>query len=135
MIGFQIPGEPVAFARAGKNGTRHYTPAPQRNFMGVIALCAKRAMGAMPPMTGPLWLQVRATYQHPASWPQKRKDATLWKTSKPDASNIVKLLEDACNTIVWEDDAQVARAEVDKIYGPIASLTVTVSSLTGEVAR
>jgi Holliday junction resolvase RusA-like endonuclease len=131
MISFQIPGEPVPFARAGSNKSRRFTPPKQSDFMAVVRLYASRAMAGQEPFDGPLALRVRAVYLVPASWPQKRKDAARWKSSKPDADNIVKILKDAMNTIVFYDDAQVASLQVQKIYGPVAGVTISISRLEG----
>jgi Holliday junction resolvase RusA-like endonuclease len=131
MFAFTIPGDPIPFARAGSNKGRRFTPKKQGDFMGVVKLFAQRAMAGKPPLEGPISVRVRAVYLTPASWSQKRKDAARWKTSKPDADNIVKILKDAMNTIVFRDDAQVAVLHVQKIYGPVAGVTVEVASLEG----
>ena len=129
MIAFQIPGEPVAFARSGGNGKIRYTPKRQRDFMALVKLAAHKAMDGAPPMAGPVAMTVRATYLVPKSWPKKRVAAARWRTAKPDADNIAKLVADACNEIVFEDDAQVAELTVQKRYGPLAGVTVSVASL------
>ncbi len=46
-----------------------------------------------------------------------------------DADNIAKLVSDAFNEIVYADDAQVASLIVQKRYGPLAGVTVTVAPL------
>lgn len=129
MIAFTIPGEPVAFARAGAQGKRRFTPKKQSDFMGTVRTYASRAMNGGVPMDGPIEMQVRAVYLVPESWSQKKKAAARWKASKPDADNIAKILKDAMNTIVFRDDAQVASLTVQKVYGPIAGLTVSVQPL------
>lgn len=128
MIAFQIPGEPVAFARSGGNGKIRYTPKRQRDFMALVKLAAHKAMDGAP-MAGPVAMTVRATYLVPKSWPKKRVAAARWRTAKPDADNIAKLVADACNEIVFVDDAQVAELTVQKRYGPLAGVTVSVASL------
>jgi Holliday junction resolvase RusA-like endonuclease len=125
-IFFEIPGEAVAFARSGGNGRIRFTPKRQRDFMGAVKTFASRAMAGQPPLDGPLEMSVRATYLTPDSWSQKKKDRAKWRTSKPDADNIAKLLQDSMNKIVFADDAQVARLVVEKQYGPIAQIVVTV---------
>jgi len=131
MISFSIPGEAVAFARAGKNGKRHFTPSKQAAFMGAVKLFAQRALAGQEPFEGPVRIAVRADYLHPASWSAKKKAATVWKTSKPDADNIAKLLKDALNKVAFHDDAQVAELIVQKRYAPFACLTVSVERLQG----
>jgi Holliday junction resolvase RusA-like endonuclease len=129
MIAFQIPGEPVAFARSGGNGKIRFTPKRQRDFMALVKLAAASAMDGAPPIEGPVEMVLRANYTVPTSWPKKRRDAAHWRTSKPDADNIAKLVADAINEIVFRDDAQIAALTVQKVYGPLAGVTVSVSPL------
>lgn len=126
MIRFEIPGEPLAFARAGRNGKFSFTPAPQRSFMGMIKAAASQEMQGRAPMEGALTMRIVATYLVPPSWSKKRKVAAKWKTSKPDADNLSKIVKDALSKVVYVDDAQVAVLSVAKMYGPVASLLVTV---------
>jgi len=129
MVQFTIPGEVVPWARAGAMGKRHFTPKRQADFMSVVRTIAAVAMRGKSPLSGPVSMDVRATYLVPESWSKKRKDAAYWKSTKPDSSNIVKLLEDSISKIVFADDAQVAHLNVVKIYGPVASVRVSVEAL------
>lgn len=129
MIAFQVPGKPLAFARMRTNGKRHFVPAPQRGYAEMIALHARKAMAGLDMLDGPLRLTVRATYEYPLSWSAKKRAETLWKTSRPDADNILKLAKDSMNGIVYSDDALVAEETVQKKYGPVASLAVSVERI------
>jgi Holliday junction resolvase RusA-like endonuclease len=130
-IRISIPGEPVAWARARSNGARRFTPAKQAAWMKHAQHYAVQQYGPLPPVTDALSLHVIATFAIPQSWTKSRKSAarggTLRHTSKPDASNILKLVEDAMNGVVFVDDAQVTRALVEKRYGePGVSVAVEV---------
>jgi Holliday junction resolvase RusA-like endonuclease len=130
-IRITIPGEPVAWARARSNGARRFTPAKQAAWMAMAQHYAVQQYGPLPPVTDALSLHVIATFAIPQSWTKSRKSAalagTLRHTSKPDASNILKLVEDAMNGVVFVDDAQVTRALVEKRYGePGVSVAVEV---------
>ena len=129
FIAFTVPGEAVPWSRAGSNSGQRYTPNRQAAFMGVVKLFASQAMAGQEPMTGPIELSVRATYLVPKSWPAKRRATARWKATKGDLSNVIKLLEDAMNGIVYHDDAQIASLVAQKTYSPLAGLTVSVSLL------
>jgi Holliday junction resolvase RusA-like endonuclease len=131
MIAFTVPGNPIAKGRPRfvRATGRTFTPARTINYEGVVAGCAAQAMGAREPFEGPLRVTIRATFLVPASWSQKRKNTAVWKTSKPDADNLAKIV-DALNAIVWRDDAQVCELTVQKRYGAIAGLTVSVETLS-----
>lgn len=49
-------------------------------------------------------------------------------TSKPDVSNILKAIEDALNGIVWHDDSQIYRVEVERGYGDTPKTVIKVKS-------
>jgi Holliday junction resolvase RusA-like endonuclease len=131
MIAFQIPGDPVAKGRPRfvRATGRAFTPQKTLNYEAVVKQYAADAMRGRKPFEGPLRVTIRATFLVPKSWSQKKKREAYWKTSKPDADNIAKLCKDAMNKIVWTDDAIVAELCVQKRYGPVASLAVSVEVL------
>lgn len=61
------------------------------------------------------------------------KDRKLWgkyKTTRPDVDNIIKELIDAMTACrFWQDDSQVARLEVAKIYGRNGAIDIEVEDL------
>lgn len=132
MISFTIPGEPVAFARAGANGAQRFTPKRQRDFMALVRLAAAKAMEGQAIMEGAVSLMVRAVYLVPKSWSKAKAAGANWRASKPDADNLAKIISDAMNTVVFIDDAQIANLTVQKVYGPIAGVTVSVVRLDDE---
>jgi Holliday junction resolvase RusA-like endonuclease len=132
-ISFVVHGNAVAFARAGAMGKRRFTPTPQRNYMAAIAMHAANAMGDMPPVDGPVFLEMRIEYLVPPSWSKKKAAAATWKTSAPDADNLAKIAKDAMSKIVYRDDAQVAWILVKKVYGPQARSTITITELGARV--
>ncbi len=132
FIAFEVPGEAVPFARAGKHGKRHFTPAKQSNYMAVVKDLAMKAMRDQPPMTGPVEYAFRATYLIPESWSKKKRAAAVWKQSKPDWDNLAKLAGDAMNKIVYVDDAQIASAVVQKRYGPVCRVTISIMQLEAD---
>lgn len=134
MITFTVPGDPVPFARAGAHGKRRFTPKKQSDFMGAVRMYAAQAMQGRAPLSGPICLEVRASYLIPASWSKKQRAAAVWKSSKPDADNIVKIVKDALNTVAFVDDAQVAVLRVEKVYGDVAGLNVTIRELASQPA-
>ena len=129
FVAFTIPAEPIAFARSGGNGKVRFTPKRQRDFMALVQLAAHTAMNGQPPIDGPIELCIRAVYRVPSSWSKKRAAEARWRTSRPDVDNLAKLICDALNEIVFGDDAQVATLIVQKMYGPIAGVTVSAARL------
>ncbi len=126
-IHFEIPGEPIGKGRPRfvKATGRAFTPQKTRTFEAVVKDYGERAMGDRGPMEGPLRLILVACFLHPQSWSARKKEKTGWKTSKPDADNILKVM-DALNKVVWIDDAQLVDVRITKSYASRASLFVTV---------
>ena len=129
MIAFTVPGEAVPWARAGGNGKVRFTPKKQASFMGVLKLFGERAMGGRLPLPGAIELKVVAVYATPRSWSKNKAAGSTWKTSRPDADNISKIVADALNALVFLDDAQIASLHVWKAYGPQAELRVEVREI------
>lgn len=134
-IKFIIPGDVVPWARAGGGKTTHkFTPKRQQDYMGMIRAAAFEQMKAFSgPLDGPLQLKVVAVYLWPKSATKTRLAAVdgAWKTSRPDADNITKIVKDSLNTIAYVDDAQVVFSSCWKILGNKAGLIVEVISLAG----
>lgn len=140
VVSFVIPGEPVPFARAGAKGAMRFTPKRQRDFMSLAKLAACQAMNGRAPIEGPVELTVEAVFLVPSTWSKKKAGAAVWKLSRPDLSNIEKLVEDSLNEIVFLDDTQVVRRgpRSCKRYGDRAETRVTVrmlDSADGEALR
>ena len=131
MISFHVPGEPVAKGRPRfvRATGRAFTPKKTESYEGIVADHAARVMDGREAFEGALRLAVRAVYLVPKSWTQKRKREARWKTSKPDCDNLAKIVKDALNKIAYRDDAQIVELIIQKQYGPIAGLTVSVEAL------
>ena len=131
LIEFVVPGEAVPFARAGSRGKRRYTLEKQADYMQSVKHYAWLAMRAdnLSPLNGPLAMSVHAEFLLPPSWSKKKKETTYWKETRSDMSNIIKIVEDAMNSIVFNDDAQISLLAAQKTYAPIARTTVKIWSL------
>ncbi len=98
------------------------------------------------PIDGPVFLGLTAVFLAPASWSKKKRDGNVWQTEKPDATNIVKLVEDAGNRqqrrgawkhaleeelagVLWRDDSQVSCLAARKVFGAQEGSLITVAEL------
>lgn len=115
---FTVDGQPQGKARPRFFRGHAYTPQKTRDYEEYIALCAKQASTGL--LEGPLLVEIKAYFQVPRSWPQKRKEMALGgeirPTGRPDTDNIAKVALDSCNGILWNDDAQVVFLAVSKHY-------------------
>jgi Holliday junction resolvase RusA-like endonuclease len=113
---------------------RAYTPAATESYEATIRLFASRAVDENGPFAAkvPLCCSIVAVFAVPVSWSKRKRLSALardiFPTGKPDADNILKVLGDACNGVVWHDDAQVVTWSVRKVYGERPFLDVEVWS-------
>ena len=85
------------------------------------------------PLDGAVSLRLEIGVPVPASWSKrKRADAlagAIWPTCKPDLDNVLKLVGDALNGIIWADDKQIVRAEVSRRYVEAPRTLITVAEV------
>lgn len=143
-FGFWIPGVPqpagskraFPFAKTGGGlGVRVTDANPKsRSWKNDVAHAALAELGGgVEPLRGPLSLRVTFNLPRPKShYGTKglKPGSPRWHTSKPDATKLLRGIEDALTGILWGDDAQIAKQEVTKQYaaGP-AGVRIEVLSL------
>lgn len=122
MIRIALDGIPVPKARARilKSGGS-YTPAKSAAYARSVAWAAKAAMAGRKPLTGALSADI--VFYMP--WPKSLSEDDIAERialnevraiGRPDVDNMVKQVADACNGIVYRDDAQVTDLTVRKRY-------------------
>lgn len=134
MVTFKVDADPVGKQRAryAKRGNfvQTYTPDKTRNYESLIKEAAIEAMGSSEPLETPvtLYLYIRAPI--PKSLPKKRMEACLngleKPIKKPDASNVLKSVEDAMNGVVYKDDSQIVNIHVSKVYSSVSGVDVCI---------
>ena len=134
MVTFMVEGNPVGKQRAryAKRGNfvQTYTPDKTRNYEALIKEAATQAMGSNEILETPvnLYLYIRAPI--PKSLPKKRLEACLngseQPIKKPDASNILKSVEDGLNGVVYKDDSQIINIHVTKVYSSQGGVDICV---------
>jgi len=129
MIQVRIPGEIRGKGRPRFGNGRTYTPQATRNAEAWVRACAAQAWPAAP-LDGALSVTLEIGVAVPRSWTKKRQadalEGLILPTGKPDLDNQLKMVGDACNGILWRDDAQIVTATVSRRYAetPAALLTV-----------
>ena len=134
MVTFKVDADPVGKQRARYvkrgNFVSTYTPDKTRNYETLIKAAAIEAMGSSEPLETPinLYLYIRAPI--PKSLSKKRLEACLngleKPIKKPDASNVLKSVEDAMNGVVYKDDSQIVNIHVTKVYCSLPGVDICV---------
>lgn len=153
MIVVELPGEPqgkgrprsrVAYTRDDRAFVAIYTPAATVAYEKALATVGRAAMRGRAPLRGALDVRIIAVMSVPQSWSTKKRDAalagTIRPTGKPDLDNIMKMLDAfqakparkgklGTPPILWQDDSQIVRAVIEKLYGEKPRLRIEVREL------
>lgn len=124
-VTFRIPGHLAGKGRPRATlvggHARLYTPAETRTAEDRVR-DAWRAAGSPYMGDGPLTLELVVGHERPASHWTSRGDLSAagrrmpFPARKPDASNQLKLVEDALNGCLYKDDAQIVEARITKVW-------------------
>jgi len=134
MVTFKVDGTPVPkgrarYARRG-NFISTYTPEKTRTYETLIKDAAIEAMGSSEPLETPVSLYLYIRVPIPKSCTKKRLEAisngSEKPTKKPDASNILKSVEDGMNGVVYHDDSQIINIHVTKVYSTLPGVDICV---------
>jgi len=130
---FTVEGVPVAKERPRKAKDGHfYTPQKTKDHEELIqqfwmANGKKFVEGA-------IGMTVKAYFNIPKSASKVRvaqmQNKEIRPTSKPDTTNVIKLVEDALNGLAYRDDSYIVRIVGEKYYSLEPRLEVEVFSLS-----
>ncbi len=118
-----IPMEPVAkgrpkFTKRGFTYTPVKTRTAEKYIRAFVTGYPKFAPGL------PLAMSIDFYLTKPKS-AKKR----IHHTVKPDRSNLLKTVEDACNGILYHDDAQIIDGRIRKFYGTPARIELEIEEI------
>lgn len=131
VINLRIPGKPTPKGRPRftKQG-RTYTDAKTKLAEQAILTAWLLTAGKRAPHAGPVFVELVATFEPPASWPKWQREMALageWAhTSKPDIDNLLKVI-DGLNGRAWIDDSQIVHATTRKQYGATAHTQIAIT--------
>lgn len=134
MVTFKVDATPIPKGRARYvrrgNHISTYTPEKTRTYEALIKEASIEAMGTSEPLETPVTLYLYIRVPIPKSHSKKKVEACLngldQPIKKPDASNILKSVEDGMNGIVYKDDSQIVNLHVTKVYSTLAGVDVCV---------
>ena len=115
-----VMNEPIAWRRAGANFNRRSLFDTQKPIKQVIASLLEEQHKGRPLYQGPLELIITFFMALPKASKirQQKLLDDKWHYIKPDASNMLKLMEDICKSILYKDDCQIASLKIQKVYDP-----------------
>jgi len=141
MIAFKLYGSAVSGGSKTigrrKDGTTFVRPERPGygDWKKRVAQEAGRVMAGRPLLEGPLELRLLFTMVRPKSHVttrgELRRHAPAAPIVKPDLTKLTRGVEDGMTGVVWRDDSQVCRQQIEKTYGVRVSVAVTVLPLGG----
>ena len=115
-IDFRYYGTPIGKERARVVNRRAYTPAKTKGYEEAVTAAVLDVWVGEPIAGVPMKMRCDFYMPFPKSY-SRRKRSELRLTEhiqKPDLSNLVKAVEDACTGVVYQDDSQVYYVEARK---------------------
>lgn len=107
---FYVDPVPKGRPRLSRGG-HAFTPLKTRESERIIQLMAQKQHGALPIADGPIQIDVEFVMPKP-----KRPKNKSYHVTRPDLDNLLKLVLDALNGILWNDDAQIFGITAKKRY-------------------
>jgi Holliday junction resolvase RusA-like endonuclease len=128
---------------------RMYSPNENRTNKKHIQSYAASAMALhnfYAPIEGPVVLSVEMHFPWPKSRQCKRLQnirgdklpLKIWPAKRPDADNVLKILQDSLNGVVFVDDKQIVELHVGKFYttdNPRSVITLSRPTFTRKHAK
>lgn len=129
---YVVFGEPVAWKRPAQtvNGIRYDAQKHEKEGYAVQLLRYHR--GAK--IDAPMKLYITFYIEIPKSWSDKKKQAAAgtYVSIRPDTSNLIKFIEDACNGVIWRDDSLVVEIVAQKVYDFTPRTVLNIEELDNE---
>lgn len=119
-----LDGDPVPKGRPRfrriKNFVSTYSPAKTATYERELAILGSQQMEGRPPLECPVRVEVEAVFQMPSKKPKPNQ------LPRSDVDNLLKIVGDGLNQIVWKDDRQIVEANVTKVYGDKPKMIIRV---------
>ena len=121
VLHFKVKGKPKAQKRH-RHTKRGFTYDPsasdKRDFLALIHSKAPKT-----PIYGGIYLKVTFSLPYPKKHlrtgkfsGQLKPNAPTIYTNKPDIDNMLKFIMDTGNGVLWHDDSQIWKVDVEKLY-------------------
>lgn len=127
--GLWVPGKVTGKGRPRfVRGTgRTYTPEQTARYEDKLQYLMRKEWGERAPLAGPVELTIRIQSPIPVSWSKRRRTEANGSpaTGKPDVDNVLKIVSDAGNGVLWNDDAQIFAVIVTRHYADEPGMMVS----------
>ena len=130
-IEIEILGTPIGKQRPRLSKYGTYTPEKTVNYENYVKLCFINKYKNYTPTEKPLKAKITAFFEIPTSYSKKKKKELIGQphAKKPDIDNISKIILDGLNKLAYKDDNQIAKLEIEKLYGEQAKVVLEIEEI------
>ena len=128
----EIKGTPIGKARPRLSRYGTYTPEKTKKYEEYVKLCYINKYNIeQTPTEKPLKAKITVFFEVPTSYSKKKKKELIGQphANRPDIDNIVKIILDSLNGLAYKDDNQIAKLEVEKVYGEQAKVILEIEEV------
>lgn len=137
MINFTVYGKPIGKQRPRFGRGRAYTPKETVAYEKQISEACLKAMKEGDHLCynpdESLKVTARFYYPIPASWTKHKTEMAaagiIAPNTKPDIDNCFKCILDGCQGIAFDDDKQVTKGEIVKVYSTEPRTEITIERI------
>lgn len=115
-----IPGKPIPLRRARINNKRFYDSQTKLKETYRILFKMKQNQ----PLSGPLSITCCFVFPYPKSQLKKMGETLSPRPIGSDIDNLLKLIFDCGNGILYHDDCQIVHVSALKLFGPVAKTMI-----------
>ena len=135
-VSFIVDGEPKAKQRPRVvhtgNASVAYTPRQTKNYEDWVKCCYINQVGRIK-LQAPIRATITGIFPIPKSTPKYKRVKMLageiLHTKKIDCDNLAKAILDSLNRIAYDDDSGISTLVVDKIYGEMPRVEITLEEI------
>ena len=129
---FEVPGKIIGKGRPRVNTTTGiaYTPTKTKDWETLSKQYFLLKYPRIKPFSNRVSVQIVAHFAIPKQFGKKEKEqilnGTLSPTKKPDIDNIAKIVLDSLNGLAFNDDTQVTKIIVEKVYSDEEKISIII---------
>lgn len=135
-VTFIVDGEPKGKQRPRvvhtASGANTSTPAQTRFYEDWVRCCYINQVGRVK-LEAPIQATITGVFPIPKSTPKYKRAkmiaGELLHTKKIDCDNLAKIILDSLNKIAYDDDSGISKLVVDKIYGEMPRVEITLEEI------